>query len=137
MEACIIRKIYCGSKKRLPADTASQKYSRKGTAYECMQRGFGVADWAHKKAALPKNSLQQIPYIGPVYESAFKRKKIGTIPALIKRCESLSAAEKKVLLSSCVTRANDSIDQRALNSVIYFLHTHGVTQLPRCKIVKE
>ena len=50
--ACIIRKLYCGDGK-IPKDTTVKKYSRKGTSYECLKKGFGIADWEHRKKDFP------------------------------------------------------------------------------------
>jgi hypothetical protein len=133
---CIIRKIYCGNGK-LPTDTADKKYSRKGTAHECLQRGFGVADWQHRKKNLSKTSIQQIPYIGPVLEANFKRKQIYSITSLINKLQKLSATDKRKVIATCCKRKNGSIDQRAFNEVILFLHRQKVKNLPSCKIVKE
>jgi len=134
--ACIIRKTYCGDGK-VPDDTRTVKYSRKGTRSECLKKGFGIADWQHRKKDLSANSLQQIMYIGPVYESKFKKKRIGTTKSLINKLQPMTAAEKKEIITKCCTRANGSVDQKAVNSVLLFLHDKGVTKLPRCKIVRE
>ena len=134
--SCIIRKIYCGDG-QLPKDTADKKYSRKGTSYECMQRGFGVADWQHRKKGLSKTSLQQILYIGPIYEANFKKKKVYSITTLLKIMATKSAIEKKDLLTAGCKRKNGSIDQKAFNSVVLFLHQRGIKNLPPCKIVRE
>lgn len=136
METCIIRKIYCGDGK-IPKDTRKKKYSRKGTSYECLQRGYGIADWEHRKKNLSKTSLQQIIYVGPSYEARFKRKHIYSITSLLKVLQNLSASEKKDIIEYACTKKNGSIDQKAVNSVIVFLHDRGIKSLPRCKITRE
>ena len=134
---CIIRKMYCGSKKTVPSG-----YSRKGTSYECLKKGFGISDWQHRKKSLSKNSLQQITYIGPVYEENFKKLGITTIPKLVSTLKTLSKQEKaKILKKACSKKYPDSktrvVDQKAVNSVIIFLHDRGMTGLPNCVIVYE
>ena len=133
---CVIRKLNCGNGKK-PTDTAAKKYSRKGTQYECLKKGYGVADWAHRKKGLSKFSLQQIPYIGDVLEANFKRKKIYSIKSLTTKMRPLSAADKKKMLLQACKRKNNSVDYRALNSVLLFLHGRGVKTLPNCKVVSE
>ena len=133
---CVIRKIYCGNGK-VPKDTASKKYSRKGTNYECLKRGYGISEWNHRKKQLSINSLQQISYIGPVYEKRFKNHKICSIKSLIKKTGEMSAAEKKTLLQKVCKKSNDVIDQKAYNSVVLFLYEQGIKNLPECKIFKE
>jgi hypothetical protein len=38
------KKFYCGNKKRTP-----KKYSRMGTRYECMKKGFGVGSYIQRE----------------------------------------------------------------------------------------
>lgn len=134
--SCVIRKVYCGDGK-IPKDTTDKKYSRRGTRYECLRRGYGIADWEHRKKNLSKTSLQQIVYVGPAYESNFRKKKIYSIKSLLSKLSNMSAAEKKSLLADVCTRQNGSFDQKAFNSIVLFLHEQGVKQLPSCKIVNE
>ncbi len=131
-----MRKLYCGDS-TIPKDTATKKYSRKGTRYECLKKGYGTADWEHRKKNLTKTSLQQIIYIGPVYEANFRKKKIYSITSLIKKTENLSVKEKREVIAAGCKRKNGSVDQRAFNAVVLFLHERGVKNLPACKIVKE
>jgi hypothetical protein len=133
---CIIRKIYCGNG-NLPKDTSTKKYSRKGSNYECLQRGYGIADWEHRKKNLPEKSLQQIPYIGQTYEANFKKHKISSIDSLFNKIEVLSAEQKKELLLKICRKSTNAIDYKAFNSVILFLHERRVKNLPNCKIVIE
>ena len=111
---CVIRKIYCGEG-RPPADTYDVKYSRKGSRAECLKRGFGAAMWAQKKKDLSRNSLQQISYIGPVYEKNFKRLKLGTIPKLIDELSNKTAAQKKDIITkvngSAITTTAELLEQ--------------------------
>ena len=130
---CVLRKIYCGT----GAVPKGIEYYRKGTGYECLRKGFGVADWTHRKKSLPKNSLQQIMYVGAVYEKNFKKYKINTIPALIKKMKTLTAPAKRTLLTKICKKSNGTVDHKVLNSVILFLHKRGVGRLPNCKITRE
>lgn len=133
---CIIRKVYCGDG-RLPADERERKWSRKGSRAECLRRGFGAAQWAEKKKGLSRNNLQQISYIGPVYEKNFKKLGIRTIPKLMEVMATKSAIEKRDLLKTGCTRANDTVDHRAINSIILYLHDRNISNLPNCRIIKE
>ncbi len=38
------KKLYCGNKKRTP-----KKYSRMGTRYECMKKGFGIGSYIQRE----------------------------------------------------------------------------------------
>ena len=133
---CVIRKIYCGDGP-LPQSTATVKYSRKGTTSECLRRGFGAAAWAQKKGSLSRNNLQQISYIGPVYEKNFKKLKITTILKLLQEMAGKTAEQKKDIIIKACTRKNKTVDHRAVNSVILYLHDHNISDLPNCRIVKE
>lgn len=134
--ACVIRKMYCGNGK-IPKDTATKKYSRRGTSYECLKKGYGIANWEHRKKNLSKTSLQQIMYIGPAYEANFKRQKIYSITSLLSKLKEKTATEKRKIISNGCKRKNGSVDQKAFNSVVLFLHEKGVKGLPSCKITKE
>ena len=134
--ACIVRRMYCGDGK-IPKDTATNKYSRKGSTYECLKKGYGIADWEHRKKDLTKTSLQQIMYVGPVYEANFRKKKIYSITSLVNKTTSMSAKEKRDLIAASCKRKNGAIDQKAFNSIVLFLHQRGLKNLPSCKIVKE
>lgn len=134
--ACIVRKLYCGDG-NIPKDTAENKYSRRGSSYECLKKGFGIADWEHRKKGLSKTSLQQIMYIGPAYEANFKKLKIYSIKSLLSKMDKLSSKEKKTIIVLGCTRKNGTLDQRAYNAVVLFLHDNGQIDLPACKIVKE
>jgi len=133
---CIIRKTFCGNGS-VPADSSTKKYSRAGTPYECLKKGIGVGTWETKKAGLSSGSLQTISYIGPVYESNFKKKKIYTTATLVSKMRPLSGAEKKRIISGACSKANGAVDQKAVNSVILFLHSRKVGSLPSCRIVRE
>ena len=134
--ACLVRKVYCGNGK-VPPDTATVKYSRKGTQYECLRKGYGIADWEHRNKSLSKNSLQRIMYIGPKYEENFKKLKIYSTKSLVTKTAGLTKEEKKALVAKGCRRENGSVDQRAFNAVILFLYNQGQQELPSCKIVKE
>lgn len=135
-DRCVIRKIYCGNGRK-PSDTKDKKYSRVGSRHECMKRGFGVADWEHRKKGLSSISLQQIPYIGEKYETNFKKARVYTIRSLMSRVRIMSVGDKKKLIEKGCKRAGGSIDKKAFNSVVLFLDDRGVKNLPNCSIVRE
>ena len=130
-EKCVVKKLYCGDGK-IPKDTRTKKYSRKGSAYECLKKGYGIAEWENKKNSLPESSLQQITYIGPVYEANFKKRKIGTIKTLMSKTAGMTAKEKSDLVKRCCTKKNGDLDKRAFNAVILYLYDHGQKNLPMC-----
>lgn len=133
---CVIRKVYCGDGP-LPGETRDKKWSRKGSRAECLRRGFGAAQWVEKKKGMSRNNLQQISYIGPVYEKNFKKLGIRTIPKLLEVMATKTPVEKRDLLKKGCTRANETIDYRAVNSIILYLHDNQISNLPNCKIIKE
>jgi hypothetical protein len=81
---CLIPTIYCGKgsyKSASPSNNYS-KYTKKGSPSECIKKGIGAGIYIEKKKNLTKTSLQNIPYIGPVYEKKFKSHKITTLAKL-------------------------------------------------------
>lgn len=137
MDKCVIRTIYCGNSKKIPKDTPSKKYSRKGSNLECMKKGFGASYYTQKLSNASPNSLLHIKYVGETYVSNFKKQGIRTISGLINKLKNLSAIDKRKIISKVVTKSNGTIDQRAFNSIILFLHKQGLKKLPVCKIYKE
>lgn len=137
MDKCVIRTIYCGNSKKIPKDTPSKKYSRKGSNLECMKKGFGASYYSQKLANVSPNSLLHIKYVGETYISNFRKYGIRTISSLINKLKNLSASNKRKIIFKAVTKKNGVIDQRAFNSIILFLHKQGLKNLPVCKIFKE
>lgn len=128
-ERCKIKTFYCGN-----GDVPDGNiYSRKGTSYECMRKGFGAGSWGEKKQHLPQKSLQRIKYIGPASEKKFKSKNINNTDSLITKMRTLTAAQKKTFLEPIFTRANNTFDYKGYNNVLLFLHVAGVDRLPTCR----
>jgi len=134
---CITSKIYCGDKNALPPNTATQKYSRKGTPHECLKKGFGMGMWTEKKKLLPATSLQHITYVGDVFEEHFKNEGMNTQAQLLQKFRALTRANKRNLLLRCCRKRNNVVDYRVYNSVLLFLHEHNVNDLPLCTDIIE
>lgn len=136
---CIIRKMYCGNKNTIPADTWETRYSRMGTRYECLRKGFGVGNSKERTKNLPRNSLQTITYVGPVYENNFQQQGINNTDELVRRMSSrqLSVRQKKDILNAGCLKDNNVIDQKAFNSIIFWLWNKNVPNLPMCTIINE
>jgi hypothetical protein len=113
------------------------KYLRKGTAEECMKKGFGAGMMNEKTKNLPSSSLQKIKYIGETHEDNFKSKRIGTTTALLNFAKSHSENEVKELLSKVLKKKGGAgLDGRAYNSVIMWLYGKGVKDVPECKALR-
>lgn len=131
MERCIIPELWCG-KGRVPR-RQGKRYTRKGTSFECMKKGFGAGMYKEKAKHLPENSLQRIKYIGETYEANFRRKRVTTLEGLVRKVNNLNTKrQKERFLKSAVTKANDVLDSKAYNSLMLFLYSHNVRGLPDC-----
>lgn len=128
---CIIKTVYCGNGK-----INKSKHSKKGNSYECLRQGVGAGVYSERKKGLSENSLQQIKYVGPVFEANFRKKGIRTKSGLLTKMDSLTATQKKKLLKSVFTRSNGCVDYRGYNSVLLFLNDSRVKNLPVCETVK-
>ena len=128
---CIVRRVYCGEGRRY----SKEIYSRRGSRYECLKKGFGIGAYSNQK--LKENSLQHIYYVGDYYEKRFKRKGVRTLNGLIRRLKPMSADEKHKFLKQVCKKSDGVIDQRVINSVLLFLHDNGVRRLPKCVVFKE
>jgi hypothetical protein len=140
MEKCVIRKLYCGDEKTIPRDTQRVKYSRMGSRTECLKKGFGMAVALNNKKSAPPSSLQNINYIGPVYEANFIKKRIKTIQSLVNKAQTMTKPDLLQLLNTACTKKDNRIDHRAVNSIILFLHDNAgipAKKLPSCKIIIE
>ena len=133
-EDCIVRKLYCGKNAAIPRDTPNKKYSRRGTANECLAKGIGVGVSQERAKRLDPDSIQTLTYIGPVFAAKFEERNIVTLEQLIARIGTI--VNKRQWLEKICTRKNGTIDQRAVNSVLLYLHDSGIN-VPACRIVRE
>lgn len=134
IEKCKIPKVYCGNGDWKTAKPNNySKYYKNGTSHECVKSGIGAGMMIEKVKGLGKSSLQNIPYVGPTYEANFRKKKVATISALIKRIDDKSKDYVKKFLESVFTKSNGSIDHKGINSVIMYLYGKGYTNMPSCK----
>lgn len=130
-EECNIPTMWCGNG---PVPQGN-KYNKAGTPYECMKKGFGAGYYTEKAKHLPASSLENIKYVGEVYNSNFRDEGIYTIDHLITYSKRHSLRELEDLLSKTLVKKNKVIDERAWNSTLLFLNDKGVenSKLPRCK----
>lgn len=134
---CLIPTAWCG-RGPVPAqrrDLAKNiKYVREGTKDECLQKGFGAGVFSEKAKTLAPSSLQNIKYVGDVYERKFREAGIQTLKQLKDRVEDSTKEPNKALISRAVTKKNGRVDSRAYNHVLLWLYQNGVTQtkLPLC-----
>ena len=130
---CAIPVLWCGNGAIPTTKRGSKKrYYKKGTAHECMKVGFGAGMNKERKKNLPPTSLQQIKYVGEVFEDNFRRSKINNLPALRKWVNGKSAESIKSLLTKVFTTKKGSIDKRAYNSTLMYLNKQTNATLPRC-----
>src|SRR5438552_17920486 len=89
---CAIPSVYCGTGKVPKSikmiDGYPVIYLRKGTPYECLQKGFGTGSASEKKKNLSPASLQNIKYIGSTHETKFRSRKVATINALVSKAKN-------------------------------------------------
>jgi hypothetical protein len=128
---CEIKKIYCGE-----GILDKNIYSRQGSTYECLKKGYGIASWEQRKKDLPIDSLEQIPYVGPLYTKNFNTAGIKSIPQLISKCKKLDKDGIKKLLYKCCSKNNNVVDNRATNSILLLLFKNGIKDLPNCVNIK-
>jgi hypothetical protein len=124
---CSTKPIYCGSK----SSFSTTKYSRKGSPYECLQKGFGSGLWSEKVKHLPKSSLQHIPYLNIHIEKRFASFDIHTLSQLKSFMRKLSKLDKQTFLFDMCTHSG-KLDFKAYNSIILFLYDNSIQSLPDC-----
>ena len=128
---CIIRKLYCGNGD-IPKDTPTNKYSKKGDSYTCLKKGIGMGKWTEIKKTLFDDSLLHIDYVTTSIESNFKKENINTITDLLETVNTMGPFNIKTLLKN-VCGSN----QKAINSILLYMHNSGIENLPSCRIVEE
>lgn len=130
---CMISTVYCGNEdKKYPFIENDNIYTHLGTAHQCMKKGFGAATAIANKKNLPKNSLQQIKYVGPKFESAFKENKINNIPELLEFSRKKTIKQLEKLLNKVFLNSNDTLNVNGFNSTLLFLYRNGNNRLPSC-----
>lgn len=136
---CAIPTVYCGNgdipKRDYNSDTY---YFKKGTPYECLRVGYGVGSAIERKKTLTNNSLQQIKYVGDVYENNFKGHNINNMGDLINYAKKYSKTDFAIenLLKNVFTKSNNTLDKKAYNSTLLFLYgKDSLLKLPSCKVI--
>lgn len=130
----MIPTIWCGAADAVPA---GRGYARVGTRHECLKKGFGAGKYAEQRRHFPATSLRQIAYIGEVYAQRFADVGVNTLAQLAGAVNALpDALAVRAYLVPKLTRAgHGGLDRKAYNSVLLWLHAHGVPpdQLPVCR----
>lgn len=98
---------------------------------------MGLAE-ERRKSIDQNRSLQSIDYIGPAFEENFRSIGINTVQNLLTIIPRLpDQATRRGVIEFACTRKGGSIDQRAVNAVLMFLHDSGLEQVPVCRVVRE
>lgn len=131
---CFIPTVYCGKGdfQETNKNTNNYIYTKKGSSYECLKKGFGAGMWNERKKDIGKYSLLQIPYVNDDIERNFKNYGIRNTQQLINDMKKLSKNQmNKALRSIC--KIKNKICFKSMNSILLFLHENNVKQLPQCK----
>jgi hypothetical protein len=133
---CIIPEFWCGNG-RIPTNKPNKRYRRAGTRVECLRKGFGAGKFTEIAKSLPEDSLQHIKYIGPAYETNFRKEGIKNLTDLVHYSKMLvTAAVLREVLTEVCTRTDGVLDTKAYNSVIAYLYSQNIprltNKLPAC-----
>lgn len=132
-DKCFIPTVYCGTKdKRYPYNENDNTYVAKGTATQCMRKGFGAATAKENKKGLAPTNLQQIKYVGPKFEKNFIDEGIADIPHLLKFVRSKSVPAITTLLKRVFMNSNNTLNGKGYNSTLLYLYRNGIHKLPSC-----
>lgn len=134
-EDCIIPEIWCGNEDKPPKKKGSVYY-KTGSRYECMKKGFGAGTHIERKANLSPSSLQQIKYLGEIYENSFANMGIKNLNQLVSQMKVKTSTEISSILKRALTKKNGVLDTKAYNSTVLYLHRHGVSSSPPCQKIK-
>lgn len=136
MTDCAIPSVWCGKSDNPPKPKSGDmiRYTGPGSRYQCMQKGYGAGMYGEKKRGLPQTSLQQIKYVGDVYEANFKRNGISTANQLISKLKGKSKATIQNIIKRSVTKKGGVVDRKAYNHCLAYLYAHSINdkKLPLC-----
>jgi hypothetical protein len=136
-DRCYLPTVYCGKQeKKYPYVEHNNRYYRKGTSHECLQKGFGAASAISSKKGLPADSLQTIKYIGPVFERSFRENNILSTRQLLDFAKKSGVRKIEKLFRSVFVNSNGTFNERSYNSVLLYLYQHGNSKLPQCINIK-
>ena len=137
---CKIPTVYCGNGNAPnPKESDNIKYTRNGTPYECMQKGFGAGAATERNKNLPGTSLQNIKYVGEVYEKSFSEGYFENRVLNIRSLRDLNdwalrhtAHQTDMMLRSIFQKRNGVFDVKAYNSTLFYLHKNTNAHIPEC-----
>ena len=126
---CALSTVWCGNKNiKYPKREGNKVYTKKGTPYECMQKGYGAGANSGKNP----NSVGSIPYVSDTYVKRFKAEGIKTKNDLLDKLKIMSGVDKRNFLNRILKNKSGNTDTKAYNSVVYYLYTNNVRSLPSC-----
>ena len=132
-EKCYIPTVYCGDQEmKYPYIDKDNNYVAKGTSYQCMKKGFGAAMAQSSRKNLPVDSLQNIRYVGPKFDQAFKDNNIHSTKQLIDYVRKNSARQINELFKRVFNNSNNTLNGRGFNSTLLWLYRNGNSRLPQC-----
>jgi hypothetical protein len=133
IEQCAIPQLWCGEEDTPPKKKDPLiKYTKTGSRYECMKKGFGAGTHTERRDHLPTKSLQTIKYVGEKHEANLKRAGYKDVDVLVREMKKLPPAEVERVLKRALVKSTGTLDQRAYNCVLVYLYQHGVGSLPAC-----
>lgn len=136
---CLIPSTFCGkAESSIPASNLREniRYTERGSPITCLKKGVGIGRQIERQSALPSRSLQNIKYIGKIYEERFMSKRVRTLSQLVSYIRNHSSAHNGRFLREVLTNASGQVDQRAMNSVIHFLYYENESIRPNLPICR-
>ena len=129
---CAVPCVWCGDGVMPKTIQNGKKYTRDGTKFECMKKGYGSGMYSERSKHIPQTSLKQIKYIGDEYEARFIQKKIKTLEDLRKKAKNGRKNTLETLLNDVFTKKDGVLDKRAYNATLMYLYSHGIGDIPGC-----
>jgi hypothetical protein len=131
--ACAIPTFYCGNNANIPEPPDNMtRYTRRGTAHECLKKGIGTGIHKEREKNLAADSLQRIKYVGENFDRKFATEGIRTRAQLKTYIRGHTREQNNRMLRRVFTKAGGGIDKRGYNSTLVYLHNAGIGNLPQC-----
>lgn len=130
-DLCRIPTVYCGAKEqKYPYVENDNRYTRAGTSYECLKKGFGAGMSTELLKHLPDDSLRRIRFVSDQDEKRFRDIGIRNIHELERYSRERSPTELQNLLTRVFKVGKKNL--KGFNSVLMYLHRKNIENLPKC-----
>lgn len=136
VQRCARKTVYCGNARALPKAPSQGRpnfdapavYTRYGSRFECMKKGYGAGAAIEKNKHLPPNDVQNVMYIGDRYaqrlDSIMNIKTFNDLRGVYNRKTSKSSFDAQ--LKRVFVNSKMQFDTRPYNALLAWMYYDGL-----------